>query len=180
VWDERDKVFRPLPRFHNLASAAYGDGEVVELAPIEDRSDKSHRHEFAWLREAWKNLPEAIADQYPTAEHLRKRALIDAGFYDEQVIDAGSNAAALRVGAAISARPGETFSLVIVRLGYVFIRTAKSQSRRAMDREEFARSKNALIEIVSDLIGVEPATLRAQSSTPGSRQPEKLAAGVGA
>ena len=66
------------------ADRAYVIGEVYTLDIWEPRSTASHNHEFAWLAEAWRNLPENLADLYPTPEHLRKRALIDAGYYDER------------------------------------------------------------------------------------------------
>lgn len=121
------------------------------------RSHQSHAHEFAWLTEAWRNLPERLANTYPTAEHLRKRALIEAGWYDEEIIDVGTNAGALRVAAHL--RKHDDFALVIVRGGYVVVRTAKSQSRRAMDRKTFQASKTALMELVAAMIGVSPAAL---------------------
>jgi hypothetical protein len=154
-WD--GDSFSPLPRFDRQADARFVIGETYNLAAVEDRSDASHRHEFAWLREAWQSLPESLSDQFPSPEHLRKRALIDAGFYDEQIVDAGTNRAALRVAAAFRTR--EEFALVIVRGGYVFIRTAKSQTRRAMDKAEFQRSKTAIMETIATLIGVTPEAL---------------------
>lgn len=122
------------------------------------RSEKTHRHEFAWLREAWRNLPEKYADQYPSPEHLRKRALIEAGYYREEVIDAGSNAAAIRVAGYL--RSHDDFVLVIVRRALVFVRTAKSQSRRAMNKAEFQASKSAILDIVANMLGLTPAQLR--------------------
>jgi len=127
------------------------------LVPHEDRSPASHSHEFAWLKDAWNNLPEKLADNFPTPEHLRKRALIDANYYDEMIIDAGSNAAALRVAAGF--RQIDDFALVIVRGVHVIRRTAKSQSRRAMNKQEFQESKTAIMEIVSNMIGVKPGTV---------------------
>jgi hypothetical protein len=153
----KEGAFHPLKRFHNVVAAEYGDGQVVLLEEVQERSEKSHRHEFAWLREAWKNLPESLADIYPTAEHLRKRALIQGGFYNETIVDAGTNAAALRVGAF--ARGEDEFAHVVVRGPLVVVRKAKSQSRRAMSPEEFKRSKEAVLQIVSAMIGVEPDAL---------------------
>lgn len=155
AWD--GEALRPTrPR---LADLAYVIGETYLMAPVEERSDASHKHEFAWLREAWRNLPENLADEFPTPEHLRKRALIDAGFYEEQIIDAGSNAAALRVASGIRGRKGEEFTLVIVRGPLVVIRSPESQSQRAMGKERFQASKTAILETVSAMIGVEPTTL---------------------
>jgi hypothetical protein len=131
------------------------------LEEISERSDVSHRHEFAWLREAWKNLPEALADKFPTVEHLRKRALIQAGFYHETVTDCGSNAAALRVAAL--ARGMDQFAYAVVRGPLCVVRIAESQSRRTMDKARFQDSKTKIMEIVSDLIGVAPETLNREA-----------------
>jgi hypothetical protein len=159
AWD--GEVLRPLPRFAKIADVHYVVGDVHLVAEIEERSEKAHRHEFAWLREAWLSLPENLADLYPSTEHLRKRALIDAGFYDEQVIDCGSQAAALRV--ASFARGEDDFALVITRGPLVVVRKAKSQSRRAMRPDEFQRSKTALMETVAAMIGVKTDALQRQT-----------------
>jgi hypothetical protein len=146
-----------IPRHPRRADQLFVVGEVYPLIVHEDRSSATHNHEFAWLREAWLNLPESLADLYPTPEHLRKRALIEAGYYDETIVDAGNNAAALRVAAVLRAR--EEFSLVIVRGPAVVIRTAKSQSRRAMNKKEFQESKTAIMEVISTIVGVSPVAL---------------------
>ena len=135
----------------------YVVGEKYRLADWEDRSLASHSHEFAWLHEAWQSLPENLSDEYPSSEHLRKRALIQAGFYDEQVIDVGTVAGAIRVAAGIRVR--EEFALVTPRGIYVSIKTAKSQSRRAMNKQEFQASKQAIIEVIGELLGVASADL---------------------
>lgn len=159
-WDAASLVM--IPRYPKLAASRFNGGEDYLLTDSEDRSDISHKHEFAWLREAWKSLPESLAEQYPTVEHLRKRALIQAGFYDETIIDAGSNAAALRVCTAIRGR--EDFAMVFVRGVFVIIRTAKSQSKRAMKRDEFQRSKTAIMEIVAEMLGVPVGDLPASEA----------------
>lgn len=158
TWDGEAMV----PRSPKLADKAYTVGECYLLVTHENRTSATHNHEFAWLKDAWLNLPENLADQFPTQEHLRKRALIDAGFYDETIIDAGTNAAAIRVASAFRSR--EEFSLVIVRGPAVVIRTAKSQSRRSMNKREFQASKEAILEVVSALIGVKPETLTGQAA----------------
>jgi hypothetical protein len=42
------------------------------------RIDRTRRtsHQFAFLREAWQQLPEDLADQWATPEHFRKALLI--------------------------------------------------------------------------------------------------------
>lgn len=155
-WDGKAMI----PRYPRHADRLYTVGQDYALLEHVETSSKSLRHEFAWLKDAWMNLPENLADQFPSPEHLRKRALIDAGFYTEQVIDAGTNAAALRVAAY--AKHKDAFAYVVVRGPLVVERTAKSQSRRSMDRTEFQASKTALLETISAMIGVEPATLSRQ------------------
>lgn len=132
-------------------------GERYRLVEYRERSTSTHNHHFAWLAEAWQSLPEHLADLYPSAEHLRKRALIEAGYYHEQVIDAGSNAAAIRVARGFRAH--DEFVHTVIRGGVVAVRTAKSQSRRAMNREEFQRSKTAIMDVIAGMIGVARETL---------------------
>lgn len=149
-------AMRPLrPR---AADRAYVVGQEYWLVEEQRRSVTSHNHEFAWLAEAWRNLPEDIADLYPSPEHLRKRALIQGGFYTETIVDAGTSAAALRVAAFM--RQKDEFAVVVVRGPVVVERVAKSQSRRAMTPKEFQESKTALMEIVAGMIGVTPESLR--------------------
>lgn len=146
-----------IPLRPRAADREYVIGQEYWLDIWEPRSAVSHNHEFAWLAEAWKNLREDDAALFPTPEHLRKRALIQAGYYDESIIDVGNNAGALRVAAAW--RGKDDFALVIVRGPAVVIRTAKSQSRRMMDRKTFQESKTAIMEIVAQMIGVSPDEL---------------------
>lgn len=147
-----------IPRHPRRADAAFVVGQDYMLAEIEERSLATHNHEFAWVNEAWKTLPERLADAYPTPDHLRKRALIKAGFYHETVIDAGSNAAALRVAAY--ARGEDQFAYVVVRGPLVVVRKAESQSMRSMGKERFQASKAAIMDVISELLGVAPEALR--------------------
>lgn len=158
---EGEGLFQALGRSKREADAEYVVGQICRLENVENRSTATHNHQFAWLKDAWSQLPEDLADLYPSPEHLRKRALVEAGLYDETIIDAGSNAAALRVASEFRRR--NDFSLVIVRGPAVVIRDPKSQSRRAMNAQEFKESKDKIIEIISEMIGVDPATLRREA-----------------
>jgi hypothetical protein len=143
--------------FRRKCDEAFVIGTLYPMTVYEDRSDKTHKHAFAWVREAWSSLPDNLLEVCPTPEHLRKRALVECGFFDETMIDAGTTGAALRVAAAWKAR--DTFAHIVVRKKFVVIRTAKSQSRRAMDAKEFQDSKQAILEHIAALINVEPAEL---------------------
>lgn len=161
VWHEADKAFRPLKRAENAASAAYGDGEVVLLAPVEERSEVSHRHEFAFIREAWLNLPETLQGEYPTSEHLRKKGLIATGWSTVQDYVCGTKAEALRWSSNLRAvlATSDPYALVIVNEGVVRVYRARSQKRGAMNKSEWQASKTALLEWVADLIGTDPTSL---------------------
>lgn len=156
-WD--GETMRPIRA--KLADETFVVGQVHWLEEEKLRSVPSERHQFAWLREAWKNLPEGFADLYPSPEHLRKRALIDAGFYHEEIIDAGSAAAALRIAPFF--RKLDDFALTVVRGPLIVRRTAKSQRRHFMDAKEFQDSKTKILEIVAGLIGVTPDQLQSEA-----------------
>jgi len=150
-----------IPMRPKAADKEFVVGRRYLLEQASERSWISHQQQFAWIGEAWANLPEGLADLYPTPEHLRKRALIQAGFYTEVVIDAGSKAAALRMAAY--ARGEDEFAVVFVRGPLVIVRKAKSQHMHGhdrMDKAEFERSKTAIMEVIAEMIGVTPEQLR--------------------
>ena len=151
-----------VPKWPRIASDRFDEGQDYLLVETEHRSRKTQSHQFAWIREAWLNLPEELADEYPSAKHLRKRALIMSGFYNETILDVGSHAAALRV--AQFARGEDEFAVAVVRGGVVVVRKAKSQSKRSMDRAEFQASKTAILETIAGMIGVTPETLSRQEA----------------
>src|SRR3546814_6543664 len=91
------EAFVPVsPAWARRADQHYTVHERYSIAPIEERSQKSHNHYFAAVAEAWKNLPEDVAERFASSEHLRKWALIKAGWRDERTIVCASKAEALR------------------------------------------------------------------------------------
>lgn len=137
--------------------AGYEQGRVYRMAPVDDRSSASHRHYFAAIASAWSNLPDELAGEFPSPEHLRKYALIKAGFADRRSIVTASRAEAMRVAAFV--QPLDEFALVATDAATVTVWTAHSQSVRAMGKAEFQRSKEAVLDIVSAMIGTDAATL---------------------
>jgi hypothetical protein len=146
-WD--GEVFRP--KHPKLADKHFVIGETYVLEKRHDRSHASHSHFFAAVHEAWANLPEDVAERFPTEDHLRKYALVKAGFRDEHSIACSSKAEAQRVAAFV--RPIDDYAVVVVNGAQVLCYTAKSQSYRAMGRAEFQRSKDAVLEILAAMIG---------------------------
>lgn len=155
--------FEPLQRFRKECDKEFVIGEVYTLAPVEHRSGASHRHYFASVADAWGNLHEKYAAQFPSSEHLRKYALIKGGYYHSDAITCASKAEAQRVAAFI--RPSDTFALVTVMGSTVTRYQAQSQSMKAMGKAVFQASKDKVLEIVSEMVGVTPKELSANAET---------------
>ena len=168
-WDGDAMI--PLPNFARQADGAYVIGEVYPMVPHEDRSRKSHDHYFVLVGEAWENLPEAMSGRWPTAEHLRKWALIRAGYRDERSIVCRSKKEANRLKAFI--RPMDDYAVVLAQEAVVTVYTAKSQSMRAMGKRVFQESKDAVLGVLADLIGVEVSVLVHQQSAGGANNPAR-------
>ncbi|NEU15067.1 hypothetical protein G3T14_23820 [Methylobacterium sp. BTF04] len=139
------------------ADALFVVGQVYLLVEHQDRSSNSHRHFFAEVKEAWKNLPEHLSEAYPTPDALRKFALIKAGFCDAHPFVCASRAEALRFAAYL--KPVDTYAVVTVKEAVVTRYTAQSQSLKAMGKDDFQRSKSAVLEIVAEMVGVSSAEL---------------------
>jgi hypothetical protein len=162
VWRWDGRVMVPLLRFEREAERRYAVNETYRMEVQEMQSAVSRGHYFVVVEEAWKNLPEHVAERWPTKDHLRKWALIRAGYYEETSIVLATKAEAIRVAAAI--RPLDDYRLVTVRDAVVTIYTAKSQSLKAMGKEQFQASKDAVIGVLSELLGVEADQLTKATS----------------
>ena len=147
--------------FARLADSVLVVGRVYPLLIREERSSASHNHYFAAITEAWRNLPEPLLERFQSSEHLRKYALIKAGYAEERSIVCASKAEAQRLAGFI--RPMDDFAVVMARDCVVTVWTAKSQSYRAMGRADFERSKQAVLDYAASLIGSTPAALAANA-----------------
>lgn len=154
---EGDSFAPATPHMARLADEQFVVGETYLLERSEVRSMASHRQFFAALHECWQNLPETIAERFPTEDHLRRYALIKTGFRDERSIVCASKAEAQRVAAFI--KPLDDYAVVVVQDAVVTHMTAKSQSTRAMGKKVFQQSKAAVLDYLASLIGVRPEEL---------------------
>lgn len=147
---EGDGEFRALT---NRADELFVVGEVYVMVEHQDRSRSSHNHFFAAVGDAWKTLPDEMLESYPTADHLRKKALVWKGWRDERTIACSSKAEAERIAAFV--KPMDEFAVVIVRDAVVRVWTAKSQAMKAMGAKDFQQSKQDVLDFIDDLLGVE-------------------------
>lgn len=159
VWDGEAMQ----PRSRRAADEHFVIGQAYMLVEHKGRSEASHRHYFALVHEAWLNLPEDQAARFPTDDQLRKYALIRAGYRDETTIVCANNIEAMKV--ATFAGASSDFCIVQVDGPVVTINRPKSQSARAMGKEEFQASKDAVLGILAEMIGVEPAALGKHAET---------------
>ncbi len=143
----------------NLADKHYVVGMNYLLVEHHERSEVSHRHFFATVNELWQSIPDHLAGEYPTAEHLRKKMLINTGFCDERDIVLNTKADALRV-AALS-RELDEYAVVVVRDHVVRVYRAKSQSTKAMGKADFQASKTAVLDAIHALLGIDEAAAAA-------------------
>ncbi|WP_316227862.1 hypothetical protein [Bradyrhizobium sp. SZCCHNR3015] len=159
----RDGVLVPKQRwlFDKLFPA---DGDYI-IEPFEPRSTKSQNHYHAAVNEAWKNLPEDLANQHPDAEHLRKWALIKTGWCIKQNVVCESVDQAIAF-AAVAGKLNES-AVIVVQGKVVTIATARTQKTTGpgcMNREEFQKSKQDVLEYVASLIGVDASALSSHVS----------------
>ena len=160
-WSWDGESMKPLPRFAERARKQFTVGEKYRLVEEHERSQISHNHFFACLQEAWTQLPEEYAQRFPSVEALRKWSLVRAGFATERSIVADTPEQATEIGAFV--RPSDPYAVITVKGNVVTVYTAMSQSRKNMGHKEFTASKQAVLEIVSQMVGVDVDTLAANS-----------------
>lgn len=144
--------FTPASDYHQrIADRFYTIGEEYFLVPHQERSTKSHNHYFASIADGWGNLPDHLRVEYPTAEHLRKKALIRTGYYSERAVVCASKHEALRIAAFM--RPIDEYAIVDAREATVKFYTAESQKKKAMGAKRFQQSKTDVLNFIDDLLG---------------------------
>ncbi len=155
-WDGDAMV--PIPQQKALANEQYVVHERYRLVEIKTRRQGSHNHYFAALNEAHKNLSDSDLMRFPKAEHLRKWALIQTGWLNRTEHPCATKAEADRWAARMKAR--DEFAVVFAQGDVVVEINARSQSYRAMGKEDFQKSKWDVLNKVAELIGVSGDDLR--------------------
>lgn len=128
-------------------------GEVTTWQQVEERSLKSHAHYFAAIHDAWVNLPEAIAGEFPNSESLRKYALIKEGYCTVKKVVCGSNREANELTAFLLGLDSYLVCEVTDKVATIY--RAESQSYKNMGKKQFKESKTAVLEFLSAMIGAE-------------------------
>lgn len=152
-WDGRVLV----PTRPEAAERAFDVGGRYLLATHYERSAGRHRAYFAAINEAWHSLPHDAQDELPSPEHLRKYALIKTGWRNERSIILGSHQEAINVGAFVASM--DEYAIVLPQDYRLVVWTARSQSYRAMSKDEFNQSMDDVLDYVAGLIGVSRVEL---------------------
>lgn len=157
------------PKFQEMCRRQFGGfgEERIVLTGLENRSMKSHDHFFACVARAWENLPDDVVARYPTAEHLRKWALVQEGWCDEQTFVMKNDGQAAVIGRKL--RKLDEYAVITVRDGVCHVFTAKSMSGTNMKHEAFQECKDAVLGRLSQMCGIDVAALRKNAGIPQQR-----------
>jgi hypothetical protein len=124
-----------------LAERSRTSSHAYRLIVAAERSAASHRQYMAAVSEAWANLPERLVGHFPSPDHLRRWALIKTGYCHIEKIVGNRRRVAVN-----------GYSVITVEDGVTTVYTAKSQSYTAMGKDEFQKSKDAVLDYLAKLI----------------------------
>lgn len=155
TWD--GLVFRPVPAATRLCQRSFAVDQRYPLVVQEERSAATHAHYFACINNAWQTLPDDIGSDFPSSEHLRKWALIKAGYCDQSRTVCESAGEARQLAALVRKLDG--YAVITVMDRVVAVYTAHSQSLRAMGKKAFAESKEAVFRVIAELLDADPAQI---------------------
>lgn len=158
-WDGEHMV--PASRLAaRLCDERFVVGERYPLEEVHARSNATHAHYFAVLKDLWLSLPEYMAEQFPSVEKLRKTALIRSGYHTKVQHVCKTAAEAERLASMI--RPYDEYQIVLVEGVVVTVFHAMSQDHHSMDKTTFQASKEAVLNWCADLVGVTPQVAHQQ------------------
>ena len=169
TWRASDRTMVLVPRFARVAMAQFKDGEEYPLEVKEQRSSQEHNHMFAAIKNAFDHITDAeTLEVLSTPNKLRQWALIQTGWCDVTVFGPLPNRSAINSArtAATNFRNKDDYVEISVRQAHdeetgeingwaVVIKTAKSQSRASMDKEDFRKSKADVLDVLAGHIEVK-------------------------
>ena len=154
-------AFEPVNDFvGKKADHQFVVGQIYLVTGEHEQSALSRAHQFAWLHEAWLSLPDAVSARFIDEDHLRKHALISGGFASTTVIDCATNAEAKRWMKILTSE--DPYCIVKIEGTSLMRFIARSQSPRSMGSKEFQRSKDSVLQYVSNLLEARPQDVEKQ------------------
>ncbi len=142
----------PMPRYRNVAQRQFVSGTEYILDEANERSMVSHNAYFAALHDYFENIPEKLAPRWPNEMTWRRWLLIECGWYDEKEFNVQTERDAKALATFV--RTHDAFARISVHGKKVIVRTAKSQSMKAMGKDDFLKSKNDVLDLAGEIVGV--------------------------
>lgn len=155
IWN--GEVLVPVRGYQRQADASLVIGTRYTVEVEEPRNMAQHKGYFARIHEAWQSMPEELLEDYPSSEHLRKRALIKTGYASMTDFVCASSVQA--VAAARAFTGADKYALVEISDRAVRIWQAESQSLRAMGSQRFKRSIDEVERWIGDLLEIPPEVM---------------------
>lgn len=155
-WDGQGLI--PTRYSRPQAERQFQFGRTYRVEVVEFRSPESHKHFFACLNTAFDNLPEAHANRWRTPDELRKWCLCQTAFRDTQEFHAASHAEAIRLATHFAQM--REFSVCEIRDNMVLRHTPHSQDYAHMAAREFQQSKDAVLDVLANILGVPAEDLK--------------------
>jgi hypothetical protein len=161
LWKWDGACMRPMAGHQSRASIKFVTGRTYRLEE-RDRSAESHDHYMACVQKVWENLPEGLPYKWADVTDMRRWALVQAGYFDEVRIPCEdvqiAGAVALKMKKML--RAIDKYAQIDVREDFtLIIWVARSQSYSAMTRKEFETSKEAVLRLLGEIIGITPEQL---------------------
>lgn len=118
-------------------------------------ADAMRKAFFAAIRDSHSNLRDEHLSRFPSSEHLRKHALIAAGWCDVMTVLAGSKAAAPGIAAALQSK--DRYCLIVIRGEVLTVYTARSMSRNSLLKPQFKDVALKAFAWIDETTGVDPS-----------------------
>lgn len=152
IYEGRGKFHATSTYWEKRCDELFADGEQVLMHEDKERSSPSHRQFFAVLNDAYANLPEIEAKQYPTKEIFRGMLLIEAGHFMERRFCAETANEAERIATFL--KSDDRVQVIVVQDTWVVERTPVSQSFDKMDHTTFQKVRDDIIAMCADKLGI--------------------------
>ncbi len=166
-WD--GNVLRPVERYRALAERQFRAGQTYVLEPHDPISHRERRFYHASIKDAWDNLSPEMQKHFPTADRLRKWALVQANWRIQNFITCESEASAAR-HAAFLIKADDHGEMFVDHRGDV-VRVFKARTQKVgdpddgyMTPEEWKRSKDDVLTILSGTLGVTKKQLEKEGA----------------
>lgn len=143
------------------AAAQYQKDQTYKLVADERVTEPERGFYFRCVRAAWRTIHED-GDRFPTAEHLRKAALIKCNHYKVRYITCENAKQAERVSANVTDK--DEYSVVDLKGNVVAVYTAISQSNKpgGLTIDEWRRTRDDVMDSLAQMLGVSREVLERQ------------------